>query len=69
MMKEIAEQYINQKVIIHLAANWRVVGTLAAVQAETVEMRDDAAVPIFIKLSAIITIEPYRVAGASGHYI
>ncbi|MBI2081916.1 MAG: hypothetical protein HYY54_05470 [candidate division NC10 bacterium] len=68
-MKDAVSRFVGQKVIIHLAANWAVIGTVAGVAGDTAEVRDEAGVSTFVNLDRIITIEPYRVQAGTGHYI
>lgn len=68
-MKDAVSRFVGQKVIIHLAANWAVIGTVAGVAGDTAEVRDENGVSTFINLDRIITIEPYRVRAGTGHYI
>jgi hypothetical protein len=68
-MKDAVSRFVGQKVIIHLAANWAVIGTVAGVAGDTAEVRDEDGVSTFINLDRIITIEPYRVQAGTGHYI
>jgi hypothetical protein len=58
-MTVIIERFKGQRVILHLAPNWRLVGTILAHEHGLVELADDKGV----------AIEPYRVQGGSGHYI
>lgn len=68
-MKDAVSRFVGQKVIIHLAANWAVIGTVAGVSGETAEVRDEDGISTFINLDRIITIEPHRVQAGTGHYI
>jgi hypothetical protein len=68
-MKDAVTRFVGQKVIIHLAANWAVIGTVVAIAGETAEVRDEDGVSTFVNIERIITIEPYRVQAGTGHYI
>ena len=68
-MKDAVSRFVGQKVIIHLAANWAVIGTVAGISGETAEVRDEEGVSTFVNIERIITIEPYRVRAGTGHYI
>jgi len=68
-MKDAVNRFVGQKVIIHLAANWALIGTVAGIAGESVEVRDEEGVSTFINIERIITIEPYRVRAGTGHYI
>ena len=68
-MKDAVTRFLGQKVIIHLAANWAVIGTVAGIAGETAEVRDQDGVATFVNIERIITIEPYRVRAGTGHYI
>jgi len=68
-MKDAVSRFLGQKVTIHLAANWAVIGTVAGIAGGTAEVRDEDGVSTFVNIERIITIEPYRVRAATGHYI
>jgi len=68
-MKDAGTRFMGQKVIIHLAANWAVIGTVVGIAGETAEVRDEDGVSTFVNIERIITIEPYRVQAGTGHYI
>lgn len=68
-MKEAVTRFVGQKVILHLAANWAVIGTVVGIAGETAEVRDGDGVSTFVNIERIITIEPYRVRAGTGHYI
>lgn len=68
-MKDAVTRFVGQKVIIHLAANWAVIGTVVGIAGETAEVRDEDGVSTFVNIERIITIEPYRVQAGTGHYI
>jgi hypothetical protein len=68
-MKPIIERFTGQRVILHVAPNWRIVGTIVSAQEDTVELADENGACIFVSLASIVAIEPYRVTGGSGHYI
>jgi hypothetical protein len=68
-MNPIIERFKDQRVTIHLAANWRIVGTVIGLEDDVVELADEEGASIFVTLASIVAIEPYRVKGGSGHYI
>ncbi len=68
-MNPIIERFKDQRVTIHLAANWRIVGTVIGLEDDAVELADEEGASIFVTLASIVAIEPYRVKGGSGHYI
>ncbi len=68
-MKPIIERFTGQRVIVHMAANWRIVGTVVRFEDGVIELADDDGAPIFVNAASIVAIEPYRVKGGSGHYI
>ncbi len=68
-MNRIIERLRDQRVIIHMAANWRIVGTVIKLDDDVVELADEEGASIFVNLASIVAIEPYRVKGGSGHYI
>ena len=68
-MNTIIERFKGQRVIIHLAANWRIVGTVVKLEDGVVELADDEGASIFVNMASIVAIEPYRQRGGSGHYI
>ena len=68
-MNPIIQRFTGQRVIIHMAANWRIVGTIVAFEDGTIELADEDGVSIFVNAASVVVIEPYRVKGGSGHYI
>ena len=68
-MNTIIERLKDQRVIIHLAANWRIVGTVIKLEDDVVELTDDEGASIFVNMASIVAIEPYRQRSGSGHYI
>jgi hypothetical protein len=68
-MRPILERFKGQLVILHMAANWRIVGTVMKEEDGIVELVSEDGAPIFVSLASIAAIEPYRVRGESGHYI
>ena len=68
-MNSIIERFKDQRVIVHLAADWQVVGTVIGLEGDVVELADEEGVSIFVSVASIVAIEPYRVRGGSGHYI
>ena len=68
-MNTIIERFRGQRVIIHMAANWRIVGTVIKLEDDVVELADDEGASIFVNMASILAIEPYRQRGGSGHYI
>lgn len=68
-MKSIIERFTGQRVIVHVTANWRIVGTIISSQEGAVELADESGASIFVNAASIVAIEPYRVKGSSGHYI
>ncbi len=68
-MNRIIERLRDQRVIIHMAANWRIVGTVIRLEGDVVELADEEGASIFVNLASIVAIEAYRVKGGSGHYI
>ncbi len=68
-MNPIIERLKDQCVTIHLAANWRIVGTVIRLEDDVVELADAEGASIFVNVTSIVAIEPYRVRGGSGHYI
>lgn len=44
-MKDAVSRFLGQKVTIHLAANWAVIGTVAGIAGETAEVRDEDGSP------------------------
>ena len=68
-MNPLIERFKDQRVTIHLAANWRIVGTVIGLENDVVELADEEGASIFVSLASIVAIEPYRVKGGSGHYI
>ncbi len=68
-MNRIIERLRDQRVIIHMAANWRIVGTVIKLDDDVVEVADEEGASIFVNLASIVAIEPYRVKGGTGHYI
>lgn len=68
-MHRTIERFKDQRVIVHLAANWRIVGTVIRVQDGAVELSDERGTSIFLNLASIVAIEPYLAKGGSGHYI
>ena len=68
-MKLILERFTGRRVIVHITANWRIVGTIISMQEGAVELADENGASIFVNLASIVAIEPYRVRGGSGHYI
>ncbi|HLC21764.1 MAG TPA: hypothetical protein VJM10_06630 [Candidatus Methylomirabilis sp.] len=68
-MNPIIERFKDQRVTIHLASNWRIVGTVIRLEGDVVEVADEEGASIFVNLASIVAIEPYRVRGGSGHYI
>ena len=68
-MNTIIERFKDQRVIIHMAANWRIVGTVIKLEDGVVELADDEGASIFVNMVSIVAIEPYRQRGGSGHYI
>ena len=68
-MNLIIERFKDQRVIVHVAANWRIVGTVISLENDVVELADEEGASIFVNLASIVAIEPYRQTGSSGHYI
>lgn len=68
-MNSIIERFKDQRVIVHVAADWRIVGTVIGLEGDVVELADEEGVPIFVSVASIVAIQPYRVRGGSGHYI
>jgi hypothetical protein len=68
-MKTTIERFKDQRVIIHMAANWRIVGTVITLEDDVVELADDEGASIFVNMALIVAIEPYRQRGGVGHYI
>ncbi len=68
-MNTVIERFKDQRVIIHMAANWRIVGTVIKLEDDVVELADDEGASIFVNMALIVAIEPYRQRGGSGHYI
>ena len=68
-MNSIIERFKDQRVIMHMDANWRIVGTVIGVQDGVVELADEQGTSIFVNATSIVAIEPYRTRGGSGHYI
>jgi len=68
-MNPIIERSTGQRVIIHGAVNWRIVGTVIRLEDDVVELVDDEDASIFVNVGSIVAIEPYRVRSGSGHYI
>ena len=68
-MNPIIERCKGQRVIIHVAANWRIVGTVIRLEDDVVKLADDEDVSIFVNVASIVAIEPYRVGIGAGHYI
>ncbi len=68
-MNTIIERFKDQRVIIHMAANWRIVGTVIKLEDDVVELVDEEGASIFVNLASIVAVEPYRQRGGSGHYI
>ena len=68
-MNPIIERFKDQRVIIHMAANWLIVGTVIKLENNVVQLADEEGAPIFVNLASIVAIEPYRARGGSGHYI
>ncbi|MBI3779476.1 MAG: hypothetical protein HY278_00160 [candidate division NC10 bacterium] len=68
-MNTIIERFKDQRVIIHMAANWRIVGTVITLEDDVVELADDEGASIFVNMASIVAIEPYRQRGGVGHYI
>ncbi len=68
-MHPIIERFKDQRVIIHMAANWRIVGTVITQHDGVVELADEKGASIFVNLASIVAIEPYQARGGSGHYI
>ena len=68
-MNSIIERFTGQRVIIHMAATWRIVGTVISVQEGAVELADEKGASLFVSAASIVAIEPYRVKDGSGHYI
>lgn len=68
-MNAILERFKDQRVIVHMAANWRIAGTVIRLEDNVVELADEEGASIFVNLASIVAIEPYRVRGGSGHYI
>jgi hypothetical protein len=68
-MKSIIERFTGQRVIVHITANWRIVGTIISLQEGAVELADEKGASLFVSAASIVAIEPYRVKDGSGHYI
>ena len=68
-MHPIIERFKDQRVIVHIAVNWRIIGTVITQHEGVVELADEEGASIFVNLASIVAIEPYRVRGRSGHYI
>lgn len=68
-MNAIIERFKDQRVIVHVAANWRIIGTVIRLEDDVVELADEEGASIFVNLASIVAIEPYRVRSGSGHYI
>lgn len=68
-MNSIIERFKDQRVILHLAASWRIIGTVIKQADGVVELADERGAPLFVNLASIVAIEPYRSEAGSGHYI
>ena len=68
-MNLIIERFKDQRVIVHVAANWRIIGTVISIEDDAVKLADEEGASIFVNLASIVAIEPYRQRGGSGHYI